>query len=176
MTSQTKFRLGLFCPHMFRKWCAVTRLIRQHGIAFGRAAIMNVMTIDACHSTRLMRTAAPEYLFAFVMTREASRVLFFYRSPGVLSETDGNCVFTTASFDMGLAWSVASLAATCIKGAFRVRHGISHGCVNETFLLVGVTGYANVGADVVAIGLCGLICRISGRRLLRSTRVILVLA
>src|ERR1043165_7437255 len=83
MASQTKFRLGFFCPYMLRKRRAVACFIREQGIAFGCAAIVNVMAIDACHGARLMWTATPEHLFAFVVTRKTSRVLFFYWCLGV---------------------------------------------------------------------------------------------
>jgi len=74
------------------------------------------MTINACHGARLMWTPAPEHLFAFVMTRETSRVLLFYRRPGVLGETDRNRIFTTASFDVGLAWSMAVIMKIDLVG------------------------------------------------------------
>src|SRR5690349_8201572 len=98
MAGQTKFWLGLFCPYMLRKRRTVARLIRQQGIAFGCTAIVNVMAINACHGARLMWTPAPEHLFAFVVTRKTSRVLFFYWCLGVFGKTDGNRIFTTTGF------------------------------------------------------------------------------
>ena len=117
------------------------------------------MAVHAGHGPRLVRAAPPEHLIALGMAGQASRISFLDRRVGILGEADRNRVLAAPGLHVGLARSVTSFAAKLLQRSFGMRHGVAHDGVNKTLLLVGMAGHANLGADVIALGL--------GRRLWR---------
>src|SRR5215471_14370880 len=103
-----------------------------------------------------MRTPLPKHMRASPVARFASGILFCDRIWGIFAEANGDGVLAAASFHVGLARPVATLASAGLFRSVRIGHSPSHRGVLETSILILMAGNADVASYIAIAGRRGL--------------------
>ena len=150
---QAQFRLRFPGAYVFGEGRAVARVCSsQSCIPFSGASVVNLMAVHAGHGPRLVRAAPPEHLIPLgVEERQAALrsstgvVESFVKRTGIVSLPP-----PASTWALPGPWQPSQPSFS--SGVLGVGHGIAHDGVNETLLLVGMAGHADLSADVVASG------------------------